>query len=500
MQDLEIAMRSKAGLIWVVTNEEMRVERRIAETCLRLKYNVWLWSVTEGITDLDGMPKGGEEQQDPKEAIKFCLNSSQRTAVVMRDLGTWLSAAMCLRQTKDLNRLLPSRPADRALQVIVLDTAEPPKGLSAVVIEWPLPDRQEIGEILERLMELAPENIQKEAKENGAREAIIDAAVGLTGNQVAVGLAKSLVSKKSFDPLLIAAEKKLAVRDSGLEWFDPDPRGMGAVGGLNSLKKWLDLRHAGLTLKGKEYGLPTPKGVLLVGVPGCGKSLTAKCVATSWEVPLMRLDIGALFSKWVGESERTVRQALRLAETVAPCVLWLDELEKSGFGSEGDAGTSQRVFATFLTWMQEREAGVFVVATANDVEKLPPEFMRAGRWDDVFFINLPTEKERQEIIQVLKKKYKQCEGIDPVDLAGISNGYSGAEIEAAITAAMYTQFGQDRTVETHAVANELKQLVPISRSQDKKIAALCKWAEGKARPATVEKATKGDKPAIEMDE
>jgi len=497
IQDLEIAMRSKAGLIWATTTEEMRVERAVTSVCLKLNYKVWLWSVTGGIVDIDGKSVK-PQSESPAEAIKFCLASDQRIALIMRDLSQWLSDPITLRQTKDLNRYIPARPGPSALQVVVVDTAPPESGLPCTQIAWPLPDRGELSEILDRLLEIAPESAKKEAAENGNREAIIDAAVGLTGNQVAIGLAKSLVSLKRFEPTLIAEEKKNAIRDTGLEWQEVNKNGMNDVGGLDGLKSWLKKRHAGFTPAGREYGLPAPKGVLLVGVPGCGKSLTAKCVSASWGVPLVRLDIGALFSKWVGESEQTVRTALQIAETIAPCVLWLDEIEKSGFGAEGDAGTSQRVFATFLTWMQERTASVFVVATANDVSKLPPEFMRAGRWDDVFFVNLPNITERAEIAKVLSGKFAQCGDVDAGVLAEQSNGYTGAEIEAAIKAALYTQYENDAPVTTESVVQELQQMVPISRSQSTKIGELMEWANGNARSATTKKVAGNGTPEFDL--
>jgi hypothetical protein len=500
MQELEVAMRAKAGLIWLVTNEEYRVERSVAETCLKLRYGVCLWSVTEGLKDLDGNSMGSGNTTDPTEAIKFITRQDKRLALIMRDLGPFLTDALTIRTFKDLNRTLPPRLPDRAVQVIVLDTDNPPKSLPSIVLEWPMPNRLDIGNLLDTITQMAPESVQSALKENGTREEIIDSAIGLTSSQAAVAMAKSLVLKKTFDPVLIASEKRNAVRGSGLEWFDPDPRGLDAIGGLNNLKLWLLKRHAGLTKEGRDYGLLAPRGTLLLGVPGVGKSLTAKCVANAWNVPLLRLDVGALFSKWVGESERTIRQALSLTETIAPACLWLDEIEKSGFGSEGDAGTSQRVFATFLTWMQEKTAPVFVIGTANDVSKLPPEFLRAGRWDDVFFIDLPVESERVEIVGVLKKKYRQCDKIDPKKVAETADGYTGAEIEAAITAAMYTCFNKDgKAVDTKAVIAELKQIVPISKSMSEKIGALRSWAERRARPATVIARSKNKSPVIEME-
>lgn len=493
MQGLATAMKSKAGVIWVTSPEEVRVERVVTKTCLEQGYAIKLWSVTNGLESPDGT-RGGDQTRDPREAIKAAANATQRTAFIFRDLSPFLGDATTARALKDVHRMIPTKRTESAVQVVCIDTQPPPDAVPVFALEWPYPDRDEISAILDSLLKAAPDSVQADVAANGNRSKIIDAAVGLTAEQVSAALAKSLVECKTFDPAVIAAEKKQAIKGSGLEWYDADPRGMGGIGGLDNLKQWLVKRYAGFTPAGREYGLPAPRGVLLVGVPGCGKSLTAKCAATAWNVPLLKLDMGAMFGKYVGQSEGMIRQALRMAETIAPCVLWVDEIEKSGFGGSGDAdgGTTQRVLGTLLTWMQERQPGVFVIATANDVSKLPPEFLRAGRWDDMFYVDLPTRSEREQIVEVMKAKFDQCAEVEATEVAANSDGYTGAEIEAGFVAALYTQFERSAPVDSLAVVTELEQLTPISRSMAEKVNALREWAKGRARRASVDADTTAD--------
>ena len=278
---------------------------------------------------------------------------------------------------------------------------------------------------------------------------------------------------------------------------------MDGVGGMEALKAWLAQRHAGFLPEGKQAGLPAPKGILLLGIPGCGKSHTAKSVATSWGIPLLKLDMGSMFNKWVGESERQVRTALKQAESVAPCVLWIDEIEKSGAASS-DGGVTQRVLGTFLTWLQDRSDGVFVVATANDVSCMPPELLRAGRWDDIFWVDLPNVVERTQIVDVLKGRFQNCEKINAAAVAKKSNGFTGAELEAAIKAATYAAFEDGGQVKTQHVVTEIKSMVPLSKSMAERINALRDWAKGRARCATPQEDTaangpiKGGSAAIEV--
>jgi SpoVK/Ycf46/Vps4 family AAA+-type ATPase len=284
----------------------------------------------------------------------------------------------------------------------------------------------------------------------------------------------------------VLAEKKAVIRESqALEFYAADET-PDDVGGLDALKKWLTLRERAFGSEAAEYGLPAPKGLALIGIPGTGKSLTAKMIGGLWRLPLLRLDVGALFGSLVGESEERARRALKLAETVAPCVLWIDELEKAFGAGDIDGGTSRRVFGTVLTWMQEKTAPVFVVATANDVTALPPETLRRGRFDEIFFLDLPTEPERREIIAVhLRKRRRDPSAFDVRRLAMECDGYTGAELEQAIIDAMYQAFADERDIRTEDVIAAIARTVPLSKSQREVIERLRSWLrDGRAQSAS----------------
>ena len=489
MNDLEIALRAKVGVIWIVSPEELRVKKQVISTVFKLDYKVFTWSCTEGIRDVNG--ETTPDTEAPDAAIKHVLANKKRSAFIFHDLEPFVANDPVLRRwIKDLAKYLPLRERDSVQQVIVIDPKEPPREINALVIRWKLPTREEITQIIDSHLNSMVSKVKGATDHSDIRDATIDAAVGLSEDEISIALAKTFAAHKRIEPKDILKEKQQAIRGSGLEWYEPDPRGLDGIGGLAELKNWLMLRHAGLTSKGREYGLPAPRGVLLLGISGGGKSLTAKAVSTAWSLPLLRMDIGAMFNKWVGESERTMRTALSTAESISPCVLWIDELDKMSPGTGGDGGASARVFGTFLTWLQDRKEGVFVIATANDISHLPPELLRAGRWDDIFFINLPTETERIEIAEVMKKRFKNCESVDTKQIAACSSGYTGAEIEQAFSASLYTRFAEaggkngEKNVPTNTVLAELTEIVPLSKLMSERIEALQKWAEGRARSAT----------------
>jgi SpoVK/Ycf46/Vps4 family AAA+-type ATPase len=265
---------------------------------------------------------------------------------------------------------------------------------------------------------------------------------------------------------------------------------MDSVGGLDALKSWLTKRTVAFTEQARAYGLPAPKGVLLLGVQGCGKSLMAKTISNVWQLPLLRFDVGRVFGSLVGSSEMNIRRAIKVAESVSPVVFWIDEIDKAFRGSRGsgastDAGTSARVFSSFLTWLSEKKSPVFVVATANDVSMLPPELLRKGRFDEIFFVDLPLISERKEIFKVhLSKRKLDWTKFDINRLAIASSEYSGAEIEEAIISAMFDAFYDKKELTTEGVLASLQQTVPLSKTMSEDVDNLRKWAKGRARPAT----------------
>jgi len=492
--DVAALLRARNPLLWIVSREEARVERFIMEAASAAQYEPRFWDCATGVTKFDGEAVN-TNITDPGELFKLIGNSKKREVWVLRDLPAWFRDPSVLRGCRSLARSLPMAPRDNARALILLTPlSEVPPELAghAIVIEWPLPDRAEVAAILDAAISALPDSVRDQAVNNGTRDAAIDAAVGLTAEEAQSCFAKSLVSTRRIEPASIAAEKKRVIaREKVLEWFDPLPGGLDAVGGLDLLKAWLNTRRAAFGPRARAYGLPAPKGVFLAGVSGCGKSLTAKAIATAWQMPLLRLDMGALRSKWVGESEGNIRKALRVAEAVAPCVLWLDEIEKSLAGATqgaADGGTSADALGAVLTWMQERTGSVFVVATANEIAALPPELI--GRFEDTFFVDLPNEGERAAILRANLKAYGRTESADLAEVASATVDFTGRELAGLIPDALYAAFADgERPITTADLITAARATVPLAQSAAEKLEALRKWAKGRARPASTAAST-----------
>jgi SpoVK/Ycf46/Vps4 family AAA+-type ATPase len=340
--------------------------------------------------------------------------------------------------------------------------------------------------------------IRVDVDEDG-RERLAKAAMGLTLHEAENAFARAMVDNgvlSNEDVRVVLEEKRQTIRKSGLLEFVPADINLDDVGGLQNLKRWLEKRNNSWMAEAADYGLPAPKGVLMTGVPGCGKSLTAKAIAAAWGLPLLRLDIGKVFSGLVGSSEQNMRNAIRSAEATAPCVLWIDEIEK-GFsgasGGGGDSGTSTRVFGSFLTWMQEKTAPVFVIATANNVNSLPPEFLRKGRFDEIFFVDLPTTVERRDVWALHLKKRLHSDnvaaGISVNDaltgrLADVTEGYAGAEIEQAVVVGLFDAFADRRPLSEQDLHRAVENMVPLSVTQAEQIGVIRSWAATRAIAAT----------------
>jgi SpoVK/Ycf46/Vps4 family AAA+-type ATPase len=505
--DISALLRARNPLIWCVTREEARAERIVIDAAAAAGYVPMWWDCANGISNLDGPVNPGAA--DPSIALAEIRASNKRQVWVMRDLHAFLKDAFVQRSLKSLCRTLPQAPRDNARAVVIVSpSSEVPIELAghAIVVDIPLPDRAEIAALLDAAVDALPDDIKTSAAPNGTRDAAIDAALGLTSEEAQSTFARSLIATRRIDPATVANEKRRVIaRERVLEWFDPLPTGLDSIGGLELLKDWLIERHKAFSPAAREYGLPTPKGVFLVGVPGSGKSLTAKAVATAWKMPCLRLDMGALKSKWQGESEANIRRALKVAETVSPCVLWLDEIEKalSGAtqGGAADGGVAMDALGAILTWMQEREgSSVFVVATANDVSKLPPELLRKERFDEVFFVDLATTVERAAILKAALRKHERTEAIDIEWVAKATDGFNGVEVASLIPAAMYAAFADGaRPITNDDVMYAATQIVPLSKTASEKISTLREWAKGRARPASKQiVADKSDRRALDM--
>lgn len=507
--DISALLRARNPLIWITTREEVRVEGFIAEAAAAAGYVPMFWDVAQGVTDLGGKVQEGVGGLDPGEtlaAIRKRADSKaangERTLWVLRDLPKWLegtAGAAPTRQLRNLARYLPGVKRANAQAIIILTTStNVPDELAGhtTVVEWSMPDRSEIAAILDAALMSLPEKDDKgnvlraNAAPNGTRDLAIDAAVGLTGEEAASCYARSLVQTRKIDPSIISNEKKRIVsRERVLEWHDPLPGGLDAVGGLENLKGWLKARKSAYSLKARNYGLPAPKGTVLVGVPGCGKSLTAKAIATNWGIPLLRLDLGALKSKFVGDSEGNLRKALKVIEAIGRCVVWIDEIEKALQGAtsgSADGGVSSDALGTILSWMQERTGEAFVIATANDVESLPPEILRKGRFDEVFFIDTPNASERVAVLKAALKAYGRADiTVDYARVAAACEQFTGSEIAALVPEALFVGFNDgEREITTADLLAAAKTVVPLVETAKDKIEKLREWAKTKARSAT----------------
>jgi DNA polymerase III delta prime subunit len=507
--DVSALLRARNPLIWVASREEARAERLLFEAAASAGYVPYTWDVGQGIADMSG--KAQPQFADPGEALgeirvraSRVVGTPERGVWIMRDLPAWLSGpagATTMRQLRNLARLLPGTPRDRAQAIIVLSpSADIPPELAghATVIEMPMPDREEIAAVLDSLVE---QYDLGDTMVNGRREAAIDAAVGLSQVEAQACYSKSLVTSRTIDPVAVAKEKKTVIsRERVLEWFDPLPDGLNAVGGLENLKTWLVSRSSAYTPQARAYGLPAPKGALLAGIPGCGKSLTAKAISTAWGVPLLRVDLGAIKSKFVGESEGNLRRAFKVIETVGRCIVWFDEIEKALQGAtsgSADGGVSSDALGAVLSWMQERKNDAFVIATANDVEVLPAELLRKGRFDEIWWIDLPTRIERLEILKATLRQFKrgEIEGLNKV--VDASDGFTGSEIAALVPDAMYAAFADGgREINATDLLAAAKTVVPLSKTAAERLLKLRAWANGRARPASAPEIADQAKPRV----
>lgn len=505
MDDVTALLRARNPLLWVVTREEARVEACLIEAVAAAAYVPVTWDCGQGCAGADGKVLAGVGSQDIGDTLNVIKSRAQspqgqRTAWIMRDLPPWLIGTIgisTMRQLRNLARMLPGVPRPQAQAVIVLTpSSEVPPELAghATVIDWPLPDREEIADILDAAIESLPDEMKVLAAPNGTRDAAIDAAIGLSGEEAQACYARSLVQLRKIDPAIVSREKKRVIaRERVLEWYDPLPGGLDAVGGLDVLKTWLGARRLAYSPAARQYGLPSPKGVLLVGIPGCGKSLTAKAVATAWQVPLLRIDLGALKSKYVGESEANLRRAFRVIEAIGRCVVWLDEIEKAMAGATqgaADGGVSADALGAVLSWMQERQGEAFVVATANDVQSLPPELLRKGRFDEVWWVDLPNQSERVDIILASLRAHGREPSVfrntkEIALLATACVGFTGSEIAALVPDALFAAFADSqRPICLEDLLASAETITPLSKTMAEKIETLRQWASSRARSAT----------------
>lgn len=473
----------KAGFpgIAVQTTEEARIIADVLAAAKETKRDVAVWSATEGFKVITPSPKAVANTEDPVSAFK---QRPKNTVIIFRDLHTWPfdRDPMLSRGFRDLLAWAPTEGSC----VIAIGPEFKTHGTFeklVVVLDYSLPSKDDLKKIAEGIAQSAGEMID-------CGDDVLRALGGLSTTEAENALALSLIESKKFSPEIIYREKVQAVKKTGLlDIVDPDPRGLDAVGGLEELKGWILKRRRAYTPEAEKFGLPAPKGVLLVGVPGTGKSLSAKAIGTALGVPTVRLDIGSLFNSLVGESEARTRDALALAEAMSPCVLWIDEIDKglagsSGSGS-GDSGVTRRVFGTVISWMQERRRPVFLVATANQVHGLPPELLRKGRFDEIFAVDLPSAMERQVIFAIHLTRKSRVPGKFDLDvLAEATEGFTGSEIETVVDEAMFNAFDKGKDIDTATLAAAAKATTPLSKTAKEQIEAIREWAQTRARFAS----------------
>ena len=487
---IRYARAGYAGL-FCCTAEEVRAEAEVKAVAEALGRPLHAWSLTTGFVDTSSGTV--LTCPDPVAALEAVEAIEGDCLVLLRDFAALLKDRDPVLVRKLRDTLRHAKASGKLLLLLGVWKPLPPELERELTrLDLALPGPELLGELLDQLLSNA--GIGNPPSE--IREAVIRAATGLTTMEAENAFALSLIEADTIQPSLVAREKAHALRSGGLLEVIETEATLDAIGGLENLKAWLIQRGEAFTERARTYGLPVPKGMLVLGVPGTGKSLTAKATASVFGVPLLKLDAGRLFGGLVGQSEANVRSVIQTAEAISPCVLWIDEIEK-GLGGAGDSGgstdggTSARVFGTMLNWLQDKTAPVFVVATANDVSKLPPEMLRKGRWDELWFVDLPDTRERTAIWDLVIAKYgRQVTAYDPVVLARASELHTGAEIEAAFVEALHRAFAEDREPGELDLGEVLNESVPLAVSMSESIERLRHWAKGRARHASA-----GEKPS-----
>ena len=496
-------LKARFPFIYIATYEEERATKYIKsivtnKTQIKYTREVLIW------TQATGLKNGNDiilNTENPNKLIEYIEKYDKDSVFILYDFHVFFGAkhrnadATIVRALRDLIPTLKTSSSRKNIIFISPDLVIPDTLQKDIVIyDFPLPKLEDIKEKLNRMLSVNKRIDTDELTEED-KDKLCKAALGLTMQEAENAFALAMVQDGTLnrnDIQVILEEKMQVIRKTGLLEYVQSDMGINDIGGLDNLKKWLLKRNNSWSEKAKKYCLPAPKGVLVTGIPGCGKSLTAKAMSTIWQLPLLRLDLGKIFSGLVGSSEENMRKAIATVEAVAPSILWVDEIEKglNGIGSSNDSGVSSRIFGTFLTWMQEKTAPVFVIATANDISKLPPELLRKGRFDEIFFVDLPTLNERKEIFKVhLRKRLKDaevCGNIKPDDdkfinlLAKKTEGFIGSEIEQVVISALCDAFFENRALEPNDFEKAIINTVPLSTTQKEQILAIREWANVRA--------------------
>ena len=490
LRTLEILITTRTPFIAIETLEEDRVEQALERVAQRLNIPLFVWTMTRGLRRAGAI----EPLYDTKEPLKALRNLSDLPNAgiyLMKDLYRSLGDAAVVRTLQDLARAFSH---DRRAIVLTAPRVELPSELAtlASLVKLELPTEEDLRALAQEVFgTLSRQHRLGPPPDPDILDKIATALRGLTLFEAERALTRAVLDDLTLGPrdieVIAQMKKEILSRDRVLDCV-PQKEGLDEVGGLRGLKAWLEKRRDALTPEAKKFGVEAPRGILLLGVQGCGKSLAAKAVAKSWSLPLLRLEPGRLFDKFIGESEKNLDRALATAERMAPCVLMIDEIEKgfaSVVSSDSDGGLSRRILGRLLGWMQEREAPVFLVATCNQITALPPELMRKGRFDEIFFIDLPGLDERRQIFAIhLTRRHRDPKSFDLDTLAAAAEGFSGAEVEQAVVAALYTAFACRAELTTEHILEEIKATRPLSVTRAEEIDALREWAKGRTVPAS----------------
>jgi AAA+ superfamily predicted ATPase len=494
MEEIDLLVRSRYPVLYVLTHEEGRLESLLFRLARRQAKQLFTWTATRGLALVDDQAGGRtaerESLNDPSELLNHIAGREASAIFLLRDFHPFLDDPQVVRQLRDVAGDLKNSFKSIVLCCPRLNMpAELEKEIT--LIDFPLPDAQELmdllGSVCRALAQKNPGAVQLGKPE---ALALVRAAQGLTLFEAENAFAQAAVTGGVIDGAdvdLVLREKQQVIRKSGILEFYATDAGLADVGGLDLLKAWLRVRGKAFGPRARAFGLEAPKGVLLLGAPGCGKSLTAKAIGQSWGLPLLRLDLGRIFSGLVGSSEENMRKALKVAEGVAPAVLWVDEMEKGlagGTSGASDGGTASRVFGTLLTWMQEKTATVFVVATANRVDLLPPELLRRGRFDEIFFVDLPSASSRAGILSIhLTKRGRDPQPFDLTAVAAATSGFSGAELEQCVIEALFAAFDEERDITTEDLLAAARATIPLSVSSAEALRRSREWAAQRTRRA-----------------
>jgi len=523
---LKILIDSSTPIVVMETVEEMRAVRMVRAACGALNLATFEWSVASGLmrcgSTVGEVVTGGYDfsehamaghpgQETIEQNAKALYNSREpaqmlanlegisiEAAFILKDLHRHMDDPVVVRRLRDVGQRFA---ANRKTIILTAPKIDIPPELRSLVefFELPLPDRPRLRQIIdETLVRVAKTRTLQRRLDAAGLDAMAENLRGLTEEEAERAVSQALVTRYALCPEIVTdvlEEKKSLLKRTEMVEFVEASDNMANVGGLENLKHWLRQRRGTWEDSAREFGLEAPRGMIVLGVQGCGKSLCARAVAGEWKLPLVKFDTSAVYDKYIGETEKRIRKVFQVAEGLAPCVLWIDELEKVFAGSgpdsaSADAGVSSRLLASFLSWMQDRKSPVFVAATCNNVTVLPPELIRKGRFDELFFVDLPNQAERKQIlsIQLAKRKRNPTE-FDLEEVAAAAKGYSGAEIDAAVQGALYAAYSEKKPLTTQSVIDALARTVPLSTTRAEEIAALREWARTRAVPATAREAS-----------